>query len=82
MNSRQLIRTRVLILIGQVAVASLEITALRLYTNLAPPDVVGESNLILSAPALGLQLFVAGFTATLLRYCSEAEARGAGDECY
>src|ERR1019366_8203761 len=51
-----------------------------LYTNLAPPDVFGESNLILSALALGLQLFVTGFTAAQLRYYSEAEARGAGDK--
>jgi O-antigen/teichoic acid export membrane protein len=80
MNARQLIRTGVLILVGQVAVASLGITALRLYTNLVPPDVFGESNLILSALALGLQLFVTGFTATQLRYYSEAEARGAGDQ--
>jgi O-antigen/teichoic acid export membrane protein len=80
MNARHLVRTGALIVVGQVAVASLGITALRLYTNLAPPDVFGESNLILSALALGLQVFVAGFTAAQLRYYSEAEARRAGDE--
>lgn len=80
MNARHLIRTGVLILVGQLAVAALGIIALRLYTNLVPPEVFGESNLILSALALGLQLFVAGFTAAQLRYYSEAETRGAGDE--
>ncbi len=80
MNARQLIRTGGLILVGQVAVASLGIVALRLYTDLAPPNVFGESNLILSALGLGLQLFVSGFTAAQLRYYSEAEALGGGDE--
>lgn len=80
MVARQLIRTGAVIVAGQAAVALLGVAALRLYTELVPADVFGESNLILSALGLGLQLFVAGFTAVQLRYYSEAEARGAGAE--
>jgi O-antigen/teichoic acid export membrane protein len=79
-NARQLIRTGALIVCAQAAVAAVGIAALRVYTGLASPAVFGESNLVLSALGLGLQLFVAGFTAALLRFYSEAPTRAAGDE--
>jgi O-antigen/teichoic acid export membrane protein len=74
-----LFRTGVLIVAAQVAVALLGIVGLRAYTSLVAPVVFGETNLVLSALGLGLQLFVAGFVAAQLRFYSEAETRGAGD---
>lgn len=80
MNARHLVRTGVLIATAQVAVAAISVLALRLYTNLMAPADFGESNLVLSALGLGLQLFVAGFTAALLRFYSEAETAEHADE--
>jgi len=57
-----------------MAVATIGIVALRVYTALMAPAVFGDSNLILSALGLGVQLFVAGFTAALLRFYTEARA--------
>ncbi len=79
MTSR-LLRVGTLIVAAQVVTAVLGILALRLYTDLVTPAVFGEFNLAASALGLGLQLFVAGFTASQLRFYSEAEARGAGDQ--
>jgi O-antigen/teichoic acid export membrane protein len=79
-NGRQLFRTGAVILAAQAGVALIGILALRLYTDFVVPAVFGEINLILSALGLGLQLFVAGFTAALLRFYTEAESRGAGEE--
>jgi O-antigen/teichoic acid export membrane protein len=73
-NTTYLVRTGLLIVAAQVAVASISVLALRLYTNLMTPAAFGESNLVLSALGLGLQLFVAGFTAALLRFYSESES--------
>ena len=69
-----------MVLAAQAGVALIGILALRLYTGFVAPAVFGEINLILSALGLGLQLFVAGFTAALLRFYTEAESRGAGEE--
>lgn len=80
MNVRLLFRTGAQILAAQVGVALIGILALRLYTGLVAPAVFGETNLVLSALGLGLQLFVAGFTASLLRFYTEAEARDATDD--
>jgi O-antigen/teichoic acid export membrane protein len=77
---RQLVRTGALIVSAQATVAVIGIVALRVYTELVSPAVFGESNLVLSALGLGLQLFVAGFTAALLRFYSESATREAGDE--
>lgn len=76
----RLFRLGTLIVTAQVVSAVLGILALRLYTDLVTPAVFGEFNLVASALGLGLQLFVAGFTASQLRFYSEAEARGAGDQ--
>jgi len=80
MNARTFVRTGALIVTAQVAVALLGVLALRLYTNLVTPAVFGESNLVLSALGLGLQLFVAGFTAAMLRFYSASETNGTADE--
>jgi O-antigen/teichoic acid export membrane protein len=78
--SSRLLRLGTLIVTAQVLTAVLGILALRLFTDLVTPAVFGEFNLVASALGLGLQLFVAGFTASQLRFYSEAEARGAGDQ--
>jgi O-antigen/teichoic acid export membrane protein len=60
-------------------VALIGVASLRVLTELAPREVFGEANLVLSALAIGLQLFVSPLTATQLRYHTEADQRGAGD---
>jgi O-antigen/teichoic acid export membrane protein len=79
MNARQFLRTGLLVVLAQIAVALLGIVALRVYTGLVIPAVFGASNLVLSALGLGLQLFVAGFTAALLRFHGESAAAGRAD---
>ena len=64
------------ILMGYIAIALLGMGALRLYTELAPKAVFGESNLLLTALTLGTQIFVAPFTNTQLRYHTAAQAAG------
>lgn len=80
MDARTLVRTGALIVASQVVVALLGVLALRLYTDLVTPAVFGESNLVLSALGLGLQLFVAGFTAAMLRFYSDSESKGTAEE--
>jgi O-antigen/teichoic acid export membrane protein len=53
--------------------------SLRLYTELAPKSVFGESNLLLTILTLGIQLFVAPFTNTQLRYHTKAQEQGTAD---
>jgi O-antigen/teichoic acid export membrane protein len=67
------------IIVGHVAVALTGIAALRLFTELAPKEVFGEANLVVSVLAIGVQLFVSPLTATQLRYHTDAERRGEGD---
>lgn len=67
-----------MLLAGQVFVALVGVGAMRLYTELAPPQVFGESNLVLTMLGLAMQLFVAPFTASQLRYHSEAQIRNEG----
>jgi O-antigen/teichoic acid export membrane protein len=78
-NAGRLLRLGAVVVAAQLAVAVVGIVALRVYTNLVSPSVFGATNLVLSALGLGMQLFVAGFTAAQLRFYSEAAARGAGD---
>ena len=72
-------RTGGLLMAGHIAIALVGVAALRLYTELAPTDVFGEANLILGALTLGLQVFIAPFTAAQLRFHTEADARSAGN---
>lgn len=53
--------------------------SLRLYTELVPKTVFGESSLLLTMLTLGVQLFVAPFTNTQLRYHTEAQEHGSAD---
>ena len=79
MTKVRLFRMGSLIVLAQLVIAALGILGMRLFTDLMTPEAFGESSLVLSALALGLQLFVAGFTAAQLRFHSEAEALGNGD---
>jgi O-antigen/teichoic acid export membrane protein len=67
------------VFMGYGLIALLGMGALRLYTELAPKSVFGQSNLVVTLLTLGIQLFVAPFTNTQLRYYTEAQARGDGD---
>ena len=73
---RSVLRSSALVLGGYVAVAVVGMLALRLYTELAPAEVFGQANLLLTALTLGLQIFVAPVTNTQLRYHTEAAAEG------
>ena len=73
-----LLRTGALLFAGQIFVALAGIVTLRLYTEVAPRQVFGQANLILSALNLGLQVVVLPFVSVQLRYLSEAEAAGQG----
>jgi O-antigen/teichoic acid export membrane protein len=76
MTAKTALRTGALVLAGHVAVAVVGVGALRLYTELAPPRVFGEANLLLSALGLGMQVVIAPFTASQLRFHTQAQARG------
>lgn len=76
---RSIIRSGSVLLGAQIFAALVGVGAMRLYTELAPPQVFGESNLILTMLGLAMQLFVAPFTASQLRYHSEAQVRNEGD---
>jgi len=76
MTAKTAFGTGVLVLSGHVAVAVVGVVALRIYTELAPPGVFGEANLLLSALALGMQVVIAPFTASQLRFHTQAQTRG------
>lgn len=76
---RSLVRSGTLVVGSSVAIALINVLALRLYTELAPPQTFGEFNLVLTALTLGTQLFVAPFTNTQLRYQTQAPAGEAAD---
>jgi O-antigen/teichoic acid export membrane protein len=67
------------VFLSYAATALVGMGSLRLYTELAPRSVFGESNLLLTMLTLGVQLFVAPFTNTQLRYHTEAQERGSAD---
>ncbi len=64
------------VLLGNGITALLGVVALRLYTELAPPDVYGTANLILGSLALASQCVIQPVTATQVRYHTEAAAEG------
>jgi O-antigen/teichoic acid export membrane protein len=76
---RSAIRQGGVIFAGYAAIALVGMGALRLYTELAPKAVFGEANLLLTALMLGMQIFVAPFTNTQLRYHTEAASHGQAD---
>ena len=73
---RSVLRSSALVVGGYVAVAVVGMLALRLYTELAPAEIFGQANLLLTLLTLGLQIFVAPVTNTQLRYHTEAAASG------
>jgi len=76
-GGRSLVRTGTVIVGSYIAIALVNTFALRLYTELAPAKTFGEFNLVQTALMLGIQLFVAPFTNTQLRYHTQAQASGA-----
>jgi O-antigen/teichoic acid export membrane protein len=76
MTAKTALRTGALVLCGHGAVAVVGVGALRIYTELAPPAVFGEANLLLSALGLGMQVVISPFTASQLRFHTQAQARG------
>ncbi len=67
------------VLLSYAATALIGMGSLRLYTELAPRSVFGESNLLLTMLTLGVQLFIAPFTNTQLRFHTRAQEQGAAD---
>ena len=76
MSDHSLLRTGSVVIAGQVSVAVIGVCALRLFTELTTPRVFGQANLLLGVLTLGMQIFIAPFTASQLRYHSHAQARG------
>lgn len=68
------------VLLGNGLTAILGIVALRLYTELAPPEIYGMANLVLGSLALASQCVVQPVTATQIRYHTEAADQGRGDD--
>jgi O-antigen/teichoic acid export membrane protein len=64
---------------GYLLVAATGVASIRLFTELAPPAVFGEANLLLAFLTLALTTVSAPFTNTQLRYHSAAAAAGQGD---
>lgn len=73
MSTHALLRVGTLLVAAQILVGVIGVGSLRLLTELAPAAVFGEANLVLTALTLGLQLFVAPFTAVQLRYLTHAQ---------
>lgn len=64
---------------GYLLVAAIGVASIRLFTELAPPAVFGEANLLLAVLTLALTTVSAPYTNTQLRFHSTAQARGNGD---
>jgi len=67
------------IVLGQIAVALIGIVSIRLITELAPPSVFGNANLILTVLTLATALFIAPITNTQLRYYTKPSESGRPD---
>jgi len=74
------IRPASAIFIGHVCISLIGIVSLRLITELAPLHVYGEANLIVTALLLGQQIVIAPLYNTILRYQTESNDPGAGNE--
>ena len=61
------------------AVGLIGVVSVRLFTELAPPAVFGESNLLLTMLGLGITVSSQPFTNTQLRFHSAAAQNGRGD---
>jgi O-antigen/teichoic acid export membrane protein len=61
---------------GQALVALTGLAGLRILTELAPPSVFGEANLLMSLMTLGMQIIMAPITNTQLRFHSRYDLEG------
>lgn len=77
--SQHFAKTAATVIVGNGLTAILGFIALRVYTELTPPDVYGVANLLLGMLALGIQCCIQPVTATQLRYHTQALADGKGD---
>jgi O-antigen/teichoic acid export membrane protein len=66
-------------MIGNILSALIGVVGIRVLTELVPPSVFGETNLILNLLTLGIALLVNPFSNTMLRYQSRAESKEAAD---
>lgn len=67
------------VFLGNGMSALLGVVALRLYTELAPPDVYGTANLIIGTLTLAIQCVIQPVSATQIRYHTLAVADGHAD---
>lgn len=77
--SQHFAKTAATVILGNGLTAILGFIALRVYTELTPPDVYGVANLLLGTLSLGIQCCIQPVTATQLRYHTQALADGKGD---
>jgi len=77
--SRQLLRSGVLIVVGNVLTILFRVAALRIFTHLMSAGAYGAANLVLGILALGFQLLIQPVASTQLRYHTEASRAGRGD---
>jgi O-antigen/teichoic acid export membrane protein len=72
-------RIAAVVFFGNGLSAILGFLALRLYTELAPPDIYGKANLILGSLTLASQIAVQPIVSSQMRFHSEAAQAGNGD---
>jgi O-antigen/teichoic acid export membrane protein len=74
------LRTAAVIMLSHIITAIIGIASLRLLTGLATSKVFGEANLIMTFLTVISHAAMAPFSATVLRYQTDASARNVGDE--
>jgi O-antigen/teichoic acid export membrane protein len=79
MLSFSFLRVGTAVVVGNGLVALIGVLALRVYTELAPAEVFGAANLVLTALGLAFQLVIHPIIATQLRYHTGAMQAGDGD---
>jgi O-antigen/teichoic acid export membrane protein len=79
MLSLSFLRVGTVVVVGNGLVALIGVLALRVYTELAPAEVFGAANLVLTALGLAFQLLIHPIIATQLRYHTGAVQVGDGD---
>jgi O-antigen/teichoic acid export membrane protein len=79
MLSLSFLRVGTAVVVGNGLVALIGVLALRVYTELAPAEVFGAANLVLTALGLAFQLLIHPIIATQLRYHTAAVQAGEGD---
>jgi O-antigen/teichoic acid export membrane protein len=80
MISRSFLKTGIVVIVGNGIAALVGLAALRLYTELAPAKVFGSANLLLGVLGLGSSVLIQPIINTQLRYQTDAEKAGYGDQ--